>query len=174
MDVLTGKPHIPPPKGPIRGVKTVNPPRRLTPLSVAQKLVPLPSPLPADLGRNGSFTATHSVSIHLLPAAFPRSASPVGPIEVPSMDSFASKEDRAAWIKQGLAEILWIDEESRKFQPDPRAGFTLPEIGLWSTVLRIKRNVCAVDRKGVTIIATHPIGFHKEVGNFDWMFLYRH
>ena len=51
--------------------------------------------------------------------------------------------------------------------PDPAAGVEVSKEGLWGTVLRIRRNNPAVPsdrRKGITLVATHPIGFHKEAG----------
>ena len=56
--------------------------------------------------------------------------------------------------------------EADKMFPDPAAGVEVSKEGLWKTVLRIRRNKSAAlwDRKkGITLVATHPIGLHKEV-----------
>ncbi|KAF8907818.1 Alpha/beta hydrolase family-domain-containing protein [Gymnopilus junonius] len=177
MDPLSGKPHFPYPPGPIRGEQTVNPRRKLAPLLEPPTLVPLPNPLPKALHRKCAFTSTHTLSVHILPAAFPRAPSARGKINVPPLESFkgkTTKADRKKWLDQTVEQMFWELQESQKVFPDPKANIEVGQIGLWSTVLRIRRNKSAVeegkDVKGITLVATHPIGFHKEI----WEPTFRH
>ncbi|KAF8971246.1 Alpha/beta hydrolase family-domain-containing protein [Flammula alnicola] len=166
MDPLSGKPHYPPPPAPIKGERTINPRRRLAPLLAPPKLIPLPTPLPQGLNRTHAFTSTHTLSVHILPAAFPRTGSPLGHVVIPPLEDFpgkTGKDDRKKWMKQTMERMLWEKEESEKVFPDPKAGIKVAEEGLWNTVLRIRRNRSAADGKGITIVTTHPIGFHKEI-----------
>lgn len=173
MDPLSGKPHFYPPSGPIKGERTVNPRRRLAPLLVPPTLIPLPSPLPQSLSRRCAFTSTHTLSVHILPAAFPRAASSQGEIVVPPPESFhgkAGKEDRKRWLAKTAETIITEKLEAEKVFPDPKFGIKASEVGIWGTVLRIRRNQSAADKtssRGITLITTHPIGFHKEVRLFN-------
>ena len=163
MDSLSNKPHFPPPVGPLKGHYTVNPRRKLGPLLVPPTLVPLPSNLPS---RSAEFTATHTLSVHILPAAYPRSASTAGCIQIPPTEGFKDKAGRKEWISETVQNMLQQKIEADKIFPDPAAGVEVRKEGLWGTVLRIRRNKSAEPwdgRKGVTVVATHCIGFHKEV-----------
>ncbi|KAF8968162.1 Alpha/beta hydrolase family-domain-containing protein [Flammula alnicola] len=173
MDPLSGKPHIPPPGLPIKGEFTINPPQHLGPLVAPPKLIPLPTPLPEELSRKCPFTPTHTLSVHILPAAFPRAASPPGQIVIPPMEYFSDKtrkDDRKKWMTMTMEKLTWQDAEAAKMFPDPKAQIKVAGEGLWSTVLRIRRNKPAPGEKGITIICLHPIGFHKEI----WEPMFRH
>jgi len=167
MDPLSGQPHYPYPPAPIKGQQTVNPRRRLAPLVKPSKLAPLPDPLPRNLDRKCAFTPTHSLSVHILPAAFPRAPTPPEQIQIPLPDSFKSKEDRTKWLITTQQRLMWEKNEAEKGIPDPRVGLQTNEEGLWSTVLRIRRNESTIkeggNSKGITLVAAHAIGFHKEV-----------
>ncbi|KIM45542.1 hypothetical protein M413DRAFT_442215 [Hebeloma cylindrosporum] len=160
MDELSGKPHFPPPLGPLKGERTVNPRRRLAPLLPPPKLVLLPTPLPQSVLRKCAFTATHTLSVHIIPAAYPRAGSPPDRVE--------AKEDRKKWLKATMDRMFWEKKEAEKVFPDPKANIRVAEEGIWGTLLRIRRNRSVADEviqgpKGITLIATHPIGFHKEI-----------
>ncbi|KAF4620417.1 hypothetical protein D9613_000172 [Agrocybe pediades] len=167
MDPLTAKPHYPYPSGPIRGQPTVNPRRRLAPLLESSQLVPLPNPLPPNLNRKCAFTPTHTVSVHVLPAAFPRAPSTPGQVELPPAESFKSKDDRKKFINNLVQKLVWEKQQLESGSPDPSIKQEVSEVGLWNTALRIRRNESTVDggsnAKGITLIAAHPIGFHKEI-----------
>jgi len=171
MDELSGKPHFPPPLGPLKGERTVNPRRRLAPLFAPPKLVPLPIPLPESVFRKCAFTSTHTLSVHIIPAAFPRAGSPPDRVEIPGLDAFqgkSAKEDRKRWLKETMERMFWEKRESEKVFPDPKANIGVAGEGIWNTLLRIRRNRSVSDEgiqgpKGITLIVTHPNGFHKEV-----------
>ncbi|KAJ3493281.1 hypothetical protein NLJ89_g11056 [Agrocybe chaxingu] len=112
-----------------------------------------------------SWTRTHALSIHVLPAAFPRAGtSPGGVPEVPPPEAFKNKAERVKWMGELSERMVWEKGQSDGPFPDAKAGIRVEEKGLWSVVLRIRRKegVKGTGRKGVTLIATHPIGFHKE------------
>ena len=171
MDELSGKPHFPPPLGPLKGESTVNPRRRLAPLLPPPKLVPLPTPLPESLSRRCAFTLTHTLSVHIIPAAFPRSGSPPDRVEIPRLDAFqgkSAKQAREKWSRGTMEHMFWEKREAEKVFPDPKANIRVAEEGIWGTLLRIRRNRSVSDEgiqgpKGITLIVTHPNGFHKEV-----------
>jgi len=173
MDTLSGKPHFPPLEGPLDGYPTINPHRRLQPLRKAPQMVPLPIPLPASISRNGAFSRTYTVSVHILPAAFPRAPSIYGDVKVPSATAFAGKgldpkQARKKWLKDTTERMLWEKGEACRPFPDPKTGVKVGEYGLWNTVTRIRRNNDTKSKekngkKPITLIATHASGFHKEV-----------
>jgi len=171
MDELSGKPHFPAPLGPLKGERTVNPRRCLAPLLAPPKLVPLPTPLPQSLFRKCAFTRTHTLSVHIIPAAYPRAGSPPDRVEIPGLDAFqgkSTKEDRKRWLKETMNHMFWEKREAEKVFPDPTENVRVAEEGIWGTLLRIKKNMSVEDEgiqgpKGITLVATHPIGFHKEV-----------
>ena len=171
MDELSGKPHFPPPLGPLKGERTVNPRRRLAPLLPPPKLVPLPTSLPQSLFRKCVFTPTHTLSVHIIPAAYPRAGSPPDRVEIPGLDTFqgkSAKEDRKQWLKETMDRMFWEKREAEKVFPDTKANIRVAEEGIWGTLLRIRRNRSVADEglqgpKGITLVSTHPIGYHKEV-----------
>ena len=172
MDPRTGKPHYLPPEGLLTGTPTVNPRRQLAPLCAPPALIPLPSPLPRSLQRKETFGSTHQLSVHILPAAFPRAPSTYGAIEIPPPEYFASKsgsenvkKERAKWLNEAVVGWNLERDEADKTFPHPTSGVRVAEKGLWTTALRIRRNEsCASSRKkGITLVVAHPIGFHKEV-----------
>ncbi|KAF8877994.1 Alpha/beta hydrolase family-domain-containing protein [Infundibulicybe gibba] len=134
---------IPPPTGPLPSVPTANP-RKFS--------VNRPAPRPANIRpqlsthpRPPAFTPTHTLTTHVLPAALPRNPSTGQPIR--------------AWVK-GTTETL-IRE--KKMASSGASGLPVTDLGLWTTVNRFARNSpCEAGRAGITLIATHPIGFHKE------------
>ena len=166
MDPLSGKPHYPPPLGPLKGHRTVNPRRHLAPLVQPPKLVPLPNPLPDSINRTCAFTSTHTLSVHLLPAAFPRACSPDDSVVIPAMEDFPGKdgkENRKKWMLKTAERMLWEKKEAEKMFPAPEARVRVAPEGIWNAVSRIRRNKRALHGKGITIVTMHPIGFHKEV-----------
>lgn len=165
-DPISGKPHFERPSGPLPAEYTCGPRRRLDPLLKPQSLVPLPNPLPADLNRRIAFTSTHTLTVHLAGAAFPRQPSPPGQIIVPPPSAFKSKNDRKQWLSETAARMAYEKMEAEKPFPNPRIRATVSEVGLWSPLLRITRNEPADvgdGKKRITIITTHAIGLHKEV-----------
>lgn len=171
MSELPGKPYFPQPLGPLKGEGTVNPRQRLAPILPPPKLVPLPTLLPQSLFRKGSFTPTHTLSVHIIPAAYPRAGSPPDRVEIPSLDAFhgkSAKGERKKWLKATMDRMFWEKLEAEKVFPDPKAHIRVAKEGIWGTLLRIRRNGSVEDEgiqgpKGITLVATHPIGFHKEV-----------
>ncbi|KAF9050345.1 hypothetical protein BJ165DRAFT_1457843 [Panaeolus papilionaceus] len=164
-DPISGKPHFERPSGPLPAEYTCGPRRRLDPLLKPQSLVPLPNPLPADLNRRNAFTPTHTLTVHLAGAAFPRQPSPPGQIIVPPPSAFKSKNDRKQWLSETAARMAYEKMEAEKPFPNPRIRATVSEVGLWSPLLRITRNELADvgdGKKRITIITTHAIGLHKE------------
>ncbi|KAH9484884.1 Abhydrolase domain-containing protein mpaH [Psilocybe cubensis] len=175
-DPLSGKPHFPPPPTPIKGERTVNPRRRLAPLQPPPSLVPLPATLPPGLSRKCAFTYTHTLSVHILPAAYPRAASTPGRIEVPLPEAFIgpkAKEQRTKRLFETAHGMLAEKVQLESVFPDPKLNARVGEVGLWSTVLRIRRDESVSlgeGKKGITLVTTHPIGFHKEI----WEPTFRH
>jgi hypothetical protein len=166
MDPLSGKPHYPPPIGPLSGHRTVNPRRRLTPLRKPAKLIALPTPLPDTLHRTCAFTPTHTLSVHVVPAAFPRAWGPTDRVVIPPMEDFPGKEGkerRKQWMKATMDRMIWEKREAEKMFPDPEAKIQVKEEGIWNVVLRIRRNTPSPKGTGITLVTLHPIGFHKEV-----------
>ena len=171
MDELSGKPHFPAPLGPLKGERTVNPRRCLAPLLAPPKLVPLPTPLPQSLFRKCAFTRTHTLSVHIIPAAYPRAGSPPDRIEIPAFQGGSAKEDRKKWLKETMGRMFWEKREAEKVFPDPKANIRVAEEGIWGTLLRTRRNMSVEDEgiqgpKGITLVVAHPNGFHKEACSF--------
>ncbi|KJA17544.1 hypothetical protein HYPSUDRAFT_206137 [Hypholoma sublateritium FD-334 SS-4] len=163
---LSGKPHYQLPSGPRKGYRTVNPRRRLAPLLQPPKLVPLPHPLPDSINRKCAFTSTHTLSVHLFPAAFPRAWCPDDSVVIPAMGDFPGKdgkENRKKWMLQTAERMVWEKKEAEKMFPAPAAGLRVAQEGIWSAVSRIRRNKRKIHGKGITIVTLHPIGFHKEI-----------
>lgn len=82
------------------------------------------------------------------------------------MEDFNDKAERKKWISQTVQNMIQEKVEADKLFPDPAAGVEVQKEGLWATVLRIRRNKSAgpwEGRKGITLVTTHAIGFHKEV-----------
>jgi hypothetical protein len=82
------------------------------------------------------------------------------------MQDFKDKEERKKWISETAQKMIQEKTEADRMFPDPAAGVEVRKEGLWGTVLRIRRNKSAGPwdgRKGITLVATHAIGFHKEV-----------
>ena len=82
------------------------------------------------------------------------------------MEAFKDKAERKKWINETSQKMMQEKTEADKMFPDPAAGVEVGKEGLWGTVLRIRRNKSTAPwdrRKGITLVATHPIGFHKEV-----------
>ncbi|KAF9010776.1 Alpha/beta hydrolase family-domain-containing protein [Cyathus striatus] len=146
----------PPPSEPLPEAPTVNPRRRLEVLETppAATSPSLPSP-----PRSPVFTSTHSLSTHIIPAAYPRSPSTPGTFLVPN--NLKTKEERQEWVKQTVGTML---KEKRGIEAGVQVGQVKSEQVLWSVVNRIARNVKTEDgKKGLTLVVTNPIGFHKEI-----------
>ncbi|KAF8149537.1 hypothetical protein B0H34DRAFT_734214, partial [Crassisporium funariophilum] len=144
----SNKPHFPPPIGPLKGERTVNPRRKLAPLLAPPSLIAPQASIPVQ------FTPTHSLSVHTLSAAFPRAPAPPGQIQIPPT-------------------MIWEKLEAEKRFPDPAVGLRVATEAFWGTVLRIRRNKDSgnwVGKEGVTMVFAHPIGFHKET----WEPVFKH
>lgn len=163
MDPLSGKPHYPQPVGPLDGHRTVNPRRRLAPLFKPAKLAPLPNPLPESLNRTCAVTSTHTLSLHLLSAAYPRAWCPADSVVIPSTEDLPDKKDRKEWMTKTMERMIWEKKEAETLFPDPEARIRVAEEAIWNAVLRIRRNTPSASGKGITIVALHPVGFHKDV-----------
>ncbi|KAH6906372.1 Alpha/beta hydrolase family-domain-containing protein [Coprinopsis sp. MPI-PUGE-AT-0042] len=139
----------------------------LAPLGIAPSMVPFnPSTIPPPSLRSFASCLTHTVSLHFAPAAFPRCASAPGVIKVPQN---LEASQRRAWVKQEAVKLV---QEKRALERDLALGGgvveegparTVQHIGLWNAILRISR-IPPLPRgaKGVTLVATHANGFHKE------------
>jgi hypothetical protein len=114
---------------------------------------------------------THTVSLHFAPAAFPRCASVPGVTKVPLN---LKADERRAWVRREAAKLV---QEKRALERDLVGGEGVVEegptrivnrFGLWNAILRIRRRR-ALPRgvKGVTLVATHANGFHKEVSCYQ-------
>ncbi|KAF8149459.1 Alpha/beta hydrolase family-domain-containing protein [Crassisporium funariophilum] len=170
MNPPSNKGHFLPPIGPLKGERTVNPRRKLAPLLAPPSLIAPQASIPT---RTVQFTPTHSLSVHTLSAAFPRAPAPPGQIQIPPVDSFKDKGERKKWLSETAQTMIWEKLEAEKRFPDTAVGLRVATEGLWGTVLRIRRNKDSgnwVGKKGVTMVFTHPIGFHKET----WEPVFKH
>jgi hypothetical protein len=86
---------------------------------------PLPTPLPQSLSRKCAFGSTHTLSVHIIPAAYPRAGSPSGRVEIPGLDAFqgkSTKEDRKQWLKEPMGHMFWEKKEAERVFPGPKVN----------------------------------------------------
>jgi hypothetical protein len=97
--------------------------------------------------------STHTLSTHIIPAAYPRVGryKPLPPLIDERLDPTQRRER-----SHEMAKTL-----SRR-QKDVRGIWNGPP--LFNVVNRYARNEIPSDKKGVTIVASHATGFPKEVG----------
>ncbi|PPQ74560.1 hypothetical protein CVT24_004352 [Panaeolus cyanescens] len=165
-DPISGNRHFERPSRQLTAEYTCSPRRRLAPLEKPPSQVPLPNPLPENLNRKVAFTPTHTLTVHVAGAAWPRLASAPGQINVPPPSAFKSKEARKQWLEDTAKRMVYEKSEAEKRFPNPKIRATVSQVGLWSPLLRIRRNEHADvgdKKKGITIVTTHAIGFHKEI-----------
>jgi hypothetical protein len=109
---------------------------------------PLPTPLPQSLSRKCAFGSTHTLSVHIIPAAYPRAGSPSGRVEIPGLDAFqgkSTKEDRKQWLKEPMGHMFWEKKEAERVFPGPKVNIRVAEEDICGTRLRIRRNRSATD-----------------------------
>ena len=109
---------------------------------------PLPCP-----PRHHHFTASYTVTTHLIPAAFPR-FSPFVPL--PPFPIHETKEERAAHIQRLTGELLSLEA-----QHVPDQSGTQQTV-LWSVLNRYVRKSIG-GGNGLTLLLLHANGLHKEV-----------
>lgn len=105
--------------------------------------------------RDGALSYGYSISTHILPAAYPRSASAVWeplPLEEPV-------NDRKQRIKNTVQHIS--DRKEAQERGD-YVGKPRGEI-LWTVANRYVKNDFAGATEGLTVVLLHGIGTHKEV-----------
>ncbi|KAF9526909.1 hypothetical protein CPB83DRAFT_816490 [Crepidotus variabilis] len=162
----------------LKGEPSVNPRRQLAALETPQYFVPLPNPLPESLERKvTNFTPTHSLSVHILPAAFPRAQSTYGGLEIPSPEYFGGSDSKAKarkrqWLIDTTETMSSHKREAESRFPDPSVPLKVSPECLWSTAIRIRRKKFTLTegKKSLTLVALHANGFHKEI----WEPTFRH
>ena len=116
----------------------------------------LPSP-----SREPAFDAPYTLSTHLFPAAFLRTAAHVPVPQRPPQN--ASKEERLEFCKGTLKELRDL-----RVTMDPQG---VPQV-LWNCVNRYVRRegLMKTSTRGVTLFFAHANGFPKEVIECLWYF----
>jgi hypothetical protein len=127
-------------------------PLRTPPDPLTRRYPPLPCP-----SRDPHFTNEYTVTTHLIPAAFPRASPFVSP--VPASPEHESRDERAARVQRYTDELL-----SLQAQHGPDDSGTQPRV-LWSVLNRYVRR--KGDGGGLTLVALHANGLHKEVRGVD-------
>jgi len=139
----------------IPNVPTVYP-RQLAPIKhqLTTSLPTLPSP-----PRSSQFGKHFTLSSHIFSAAFPR--TPFGPAPA-SFPEGGTKEEREARIGDAVSDLTRkkLAYERGELNPSLRGE------RLWIVVNRYVRNGLSPRSRGITIVAAHANGLHKEVGVF--------
>ncbi|TFK44136.1 hypothetical protein BDQ12DRAFT_4197 [Crucibulum laeve] len=144
------------PKQPF-AISTINPRPQFLPLEAPPITDVYPS-LPGP-PRSPVFMPTHTLSTHIIPAAFPQCPSTPGQIEMPA--TFSTKEERAVWIKKTSVEMV---HEKLDLIAGKDVGQVTSSALLWSCINRIARNSPPeAGKTGITLVVTNPLGFHKEI-----------
>lgn len=134
-------------------------PRLLRPLETPPTMPPTPK-LPSP-SRNLEFTSTHTLTTHIIPAAFPRSPS----IPIPGFPQRQSaNETKEARLKRASETTNALLETKKQLQWGEVDNLPLNKTLLWLAVNRYARKEKAAGRQGVTLVMAHANGMHKEVG----------
>jgi hypothetical protein len=123
----------------------------------ASSLPTLPSP-----PRTHAFTATYTLSTHIIPVAYPRTPSHVFPRAPPAnLDVLPSVERKRA-LAAAAAEAQALRNAYERGELEGRES----DANLWLALNRyVRRSPGEVwnHGKGLTLVCTHAIGFCKEV-----------
>ncbi|KAF8323435.1 hypothetical protein DL93DRAFT_2093078 [Clavulina sp. PMI_390] len=150
------------------------------------KLLSLPLPsglnfpdLPSPARDPASFFPGYIVTTHIIPGAFPRSsyleprkwAQTQTPIVDDSNTEFATKSDRQEWVQRKRAELIEREmvlygARVKRLPEDGRGLQDGPGPVMWTVMNRYARVSSAADkadrRIGLTVLAFHANGYHKE------------
>lgn len=126
------------------------PPIPLLPLQLPPEPLRYPSlPCPP---RDHRFSTSYNVTMHIIPAAFPRS-SPF--VALPAFPGHEIKDERAARIQRYTNELL-----SLQAHHVPDSSGMQPKV-LWSVLNRYVHK--GTSGGGLTLLLLHANGLHKEV-----------
>lgn len=129
----------------------------------------LPSPT-----RDPDFADGYTLTTHIIPAAYPRIPSSKWTVLNDAPPDIAPRNEREAWATERAAQLLKKRSDLKLAQVDEEKGSPKDSNGdsdsgsvLWSVVNRYARTKPPKDSRdfGLTVIACHANGLHKEVGS---------